>query len=134
MKTFVIDTNVIVSAFLSANGSPSMLLFKMGESYNLAYDNRIICEYLEVLSRPRFKLEEDVIKSFIASLMIYESIMPISISENLPDDDDKIFIEVALATKDKIIVTGNTKHYPPQLMKKLGITILSPAEALKELA
>lgn len=134
MKTFVIDTNVIVSAFLSANGSPSMLLFKMGESYNLAYDNRIICEYLEVLSRPRFKLGEDVIKSFIASLMIYESIMPISISENLPDDDDKIFIEVALATKDKIIVTGNTKHYPPQLMKKLGITILSPAEALKELA
>lgn len=27
-------------------------------------------------------------------------------------------------------MTGNAKHYPPALMKKLGITVLSPAEAL----
>ncbi len=130
MKTFVIDTNVVVSAFLSANGSPHLLMSEMGETFTAVYDNRIICEYLEVLSRPRFRLAEDCVNIFLVDLMGTPPIKPVSISEELPDIDDRIFIEAALATQDKIIVTGNVKHFPKPLMKKLGITVLSPAEAL----
>lgn len=131
MKTFVIDTNVVVSAFLSTNGSPHLLMSKMGENFTAVYDNRIICEYLEVLSRPRFHLTEEYVNIFLVDLMGTDPIEPVHISAELPDIDDKIFIEAALATQDKIIVTGNAKHYPKPLMKKLGITVLSPAEALE---
>lgn len=131
MKTFVIDTNVVVSAFLSTNGSPHLLMSKMGETFTAVYDNRIICEYLEVLSRPRFHLTEECVNIFLVDLMGADPIEPVHISAELPDIDDKIFIEAALVTQDKIIVTGNAKHYPKPLMKKLGITVLSPAEALE---
>ena len=131
MNTFVIDTNVVVSAFLSTNGSPHLLMSKMGENFTAVYDNRIICEYLEVLSRPRFRLTEECVNIFLVDLMGADPIEPVHISAELPDIDDKIFIEAALATQDKIIVTGNAKHYPKPLMKKLGITVLSPAEALE---
>ena len=131
MKTFVIDTNVVVSSFLSANGSPHLLMSKMGETYTAAYDNRIICEYLEVLSRPRFRIAKECVNIFIVDLTGVDAIEPVHISEELPDNDDRIFVEAALATPDKIIVTGNAKHYPKQLMKKLGVKILSPAEALE---
>ncbi len=131
MKIFVIDTNVVVSSYLSSKGSPHLLLSKMGESFEVAYDNRIICEYIEVLSRPHFKISEDDFNLFIVDLMTASPITPILISDELPDDDDRIFIEAALATEDKIIVTGNTKHYPAKLMKKLGISVISPADALK---
>ena len=68
---------------------------------------------------------------FLVDLMGADPIEPVHISAELPDIDDKVFIEAALATQDKIIVTGNAKHYPKPLMKKLGITVLSPAEALE---
>lgn len=131
MRAFVIDTNVVVSSFLNANGSPHLLMSKMGENFTAVYDNRIICEYLEVLSRPRFRLAGEYVNIFLVDLMGVDPIEPAHISEELPDIDDKIFIEAALATRDKIIVTGNAKHYPKPLMKKLGITVLSPAEALE---
>ena len=33
-------------------------------------------------------------------------------SESLPDEDDRVFYEVALSTEDAYLVTGNLKHFP----------------------
>ena len=132
MKTFVVDTNVIVSAFLTPHGVSALFINEMTDGkFSIAYDNRILAEYIEVLSRPKFHLTHEEIEFVKLSISLQELVSPILIDDELPDADDKMFIEVALATYEKIIVTGNAKHYPSKLMKKLGISILSPNDALK---
>ncbi len=131
MKTFVIDTNVFVSAFLSYGGTPSKLVDALSEGrFQIVVNSQIIGEYLEVLSRPKFKFPKSQIDEFITIMNVQEEVELVYISDELPDDSDRIFIETALATDDKIIVTGNLKHYPKHLMKKLGVNVISPAEAL----
>jgi len=48
----VVDTNVIVSALINTNGLPAKILsLVLNEKVKVLYDNRIIFEYSEVLSR-----------------------------------------------------------------------------------
>lgn len=46
----------------------------------------------------------------------------------LPDPDDLMFVEVALASQADAIVTGNKKHFPAESCG--GILVVSPAELL----
>jgi putative PIN family toxin of toxin-antitoxin system len=53
----VIDTNVIVSALMNANGTPAKILaLVLNGKVKIVYDNRIIFEYIDVLSRKDFVL------------------------------------------------------------------------------
>jgi hypothetical protein len=47
-------------------------------------------------------------------------------------NDDIVFVEAALATKDRTIVTGNLADYPPEILQ--GARVLTPAQAATELA
>lgn len=135
MKTVIIDTNVFVSALISPHGVSAKFVNELSDGkYQLAFDSQILCEYLEVLSRKKFGFSREEIDEFQEIIESQEEIEGVVFDDfKLPDEDDRIFIEAALATRDKIIITGNTKHYPNPLMKKLGIKVLSPAEALKVL-
>jgi hypothetical protein len=42
------------------------------------------------------------------------------------------FVEAALATTDRTIVTGNLADYPPGILE--GVCVLTPAQAAAELA
>ena len=44
----------------------------------------------------------------------------------MTDDDDRIFVEVALAGRADAIVTGNLRHYPSDL----GFAVHPPATLL----
>jgi hypothetical protein len=48
-----------------------------------------------------------------------------------PDADDIVFVEAALATADRTIVTGNLAHYPPEILN--GVRVITPAQAAAEL-
>jgi predicted nucleic acid-binding protein len=48
---------------------------------------------------------------------------------SLPDEDDRPFIEAALATSAKVVVTLNTRDFTPA--KVLGVRILTPGEAVR---
>jgi hypothetical protein len=43
------------------------------------------------------------------------------------------FVAVSLATPDKTIITGIPSHYPESVMKKIGVEILSPRQAVERL-
>jgi uncharacterized protein len=47
----------------------------------------------------------------------------------LPDPDDRPFIEVALSGRADAVVTGNVRHFPPDL----GVVVLSPRALLQRL-
>ena len=111
----VIDTNVLVSSFISKNtNSPTVRIIKViiEDVFTPVYSDDILSEYEEVLGRGRFKLDPAAISILIQRIKeIGEAVSPIVSEEDFPDPDDKVFFCTALAG-DAQLVTGNIKHYP----------------------
>ena len=121
----VLDTNVIVSAFLSAEGKPAMILrHVLQRDISIFINSSIVIEYEQVLSRPKFarRIDYPAIQRFfdvLYTIGIVVDAQP-SIIE-LPDEADRKFYDVALAA-GAILVTGNKRHYPSETF------IVDPAE------
>lgn len=126
----VLDTNVLVSALLNPQGPPARILdLIVGGPLKLLADNRILYEYREVLLRPKFGFDPDLVDELIALLdKAAEFIAADFLSDPIPDPDDRPFLEIALAGKAEVLITGNKKDFgkPPQ-----GLKILLPSEFLK---
>lgn len=112
----VIDTNVWVSALLTHNDtSPTERIFKLlfnGDIVAL-YNDEIMAEYEEVLSRKKFKFPQkdiDELLDYIKENGIHEERTPFV--EAMPDEDDRVFLEISLSRENSFLVTGNLKHYP----------------------
>jgi putative PIN family toxin of toxin-antitoxin system len=66
LEKAVIDTNIFVSAFLTPNGTAAKIIdLFVDKKIKLCYDNRILSEYREVLSRPKFGFRENYIENII---------------------------------------------------------------------
>lgn len=111
----VIDTNVLVAGFLTKNlKSPTVKIIQaiINKDIFLIIHDEIMQEYIDVLSRPRFKLNLSKVRAFldiIKSIGISE--LPTSYPEEMKDPKDRIFYEVSL-TGNSYLVTGNQRHYP----------------------
>ena len=118
----VIDTNVLVSALITHNSEAAtakIVKLLMEEIFVPLYDSSIIDEYQDVLHRAKFKLMPGVADALIS--YIIEHGIETSRSDfldEMPDEDDRVFYEVALSNEDSFLVTGNLKHYPqtPQVI------------------
>lgn len=110
----VIDTNVLVSGLLTPNGYPAKILsLLLNERIKILYDNRIIEEYKEVLSRDKFGFNDEYIEALIEFIKqdgIF--ILADPIEDKFDDEDDKKFLEVAKSGDSKYLITGNTAHFP----------------------
>lgn len=107
----MIDTNVVVSGLLVPHGPSARVLDAVLDGrVRLVYDARILAEYRDVLHRPRLRLAPGKIQAFLAGLQSQTMITPRAISTSAPDADDVVFVEAALATTDKTVVTGNLAH------------------------
>lgn len=126
----VLDTNVLVSALLNPHGSPARLLdlILLGKLVPL-YDDRILLEYRQVLSRERFGFEMPQVEALLQ--FIEEEGIKI-IAPPLPshgsDPDDLMFLEVALSGRAGALITGNVKHFPSNMRR--GVHVLNPAAFL----
>ena len=119
MTYAVIDTNVIVASLLTRSHDSAtarvMNAVYAGHVVPLVCDE-ILAEYDEVLHRARLKLDPAKC-NYILSLIRdrAESLRPIHTDVAMPDEDDRVFFEVALAGQyahDSRLVTGNLKDYP----------------------
>jgi uncharacterized protein len=133
MKQWVIDKNVIVSGLMTPSGSAAQIIDAvLNGQVKIVYDSRILKEYRDVLSRPRLKLPPMKIQALLVGMHRQLLVSP-SVSGIIgPDSDDIIFIEAALATTDKTIITGNLMHFPKRILQ--GVRILTPVQALAELS
>lgn len=125
----VIDTNVIVSALITKNPNAAttrvLELALMGEIVPL-YNQNILDEYLEVLTRKKFKLKEDSIQYIIKTITINSiDTLRTSFLEDMPDEDDRVFYELSLSEPDSLLITGNSKHFPRTPR------VVSPSEFLR---
>jgi uncharacterized protein len=124
----VVDTNVIVSGLINPYGNPAEIIKLLLLGYlNIYYDSRILGEYSEVLNRPKFKLLKENISIFIKEIEMSGTLVTsLPLKKSLPDPDDDMFLEVALAGNVECIITGNINHFPVKLCS--SIRVLSPIE------
>ena len=125
----VIDTNVIVSAYITKN--PQAATSKVWEAVlqcklTPIYNEEILSEYSDVLHREKFGIPEHLIKWALDKIVTNgvrgERIFS---DEFFPDPKDVVFYEVALSKEDAYLVTGNTKHFPKKPI------VVTPAEMLE---
>ena len=126
---WVLDTNVLVSGLISAKGPPGRLIDAvLARRLQIAFDDRILQEYKDVLARPKFQFKPADVTALweILPFQCHLVAMPVAGLE-ASDPGDTKFLEVAAATEAKILVTGNARHYPQK--SRGDIVILTPAEA-----
>jgi len=132
MKRWVIDTNVVVSGLRVPLSPPALLLDAVADGrVRMVYDPRILAEYRDVLNRSKLRFSPRIIANFLANMRHQQRVYPTHHLRSGPDPDDLMFIEVALVTPQKTIVTGNVRDFPRAI--RHGVRILTPAEALSEL-
>jgi putative PIN family toxin of toxin-antitoxin system len=119
---------VLVSGILNPHGPPGRILDAiLSHRFTVLHDDRILSEYQDVLLRPAFSFGRHAVASlldFISSAGEHVSAREIGIS--LPDPDDQVFLEVAVAGFADALVTGNLKHFKTR--KAIAVRILSPAD------
>ena len=126
---WVLDTNVLVSGLISAKGPQGRLIDAvLARRLQIAFDDRILQEYKDVLARPKFQFKPADVTALweILPFQCHLVAMPVD-GLQASDPGDTKFLEVAAATESKILVTGNARHYPQK--SRGDIVILTPAEA-----
>ena len=130
----VIDTNVIVSALKSKQGTSYALFLLTGKGkfeFNISVP--LVLEYEKVLFDPQIKIpfskkEIDKILNYICASSkhhkIYYLWRPL-----LKDEKDDMVLELAVSSNSDYIITFNKKDFVGA--EKFGIRILSPKEFLE---
>ncbi len=126
----VLDTNVIVSGLLAPYGPCAAILrLVLSGEVSVCLDTRILCEYEQVLHRPKFGFDSENISALIEYLEWFgTSVVALPLPVSLPDPDDAPFLEVARTAGADCLVTGNTRHFPKKY--RSGVQVVSPAEFL----
>lgn len=118
MQKLVIDTNVFVSYLISENG----YCFKIIEDVLLTQkavhylSSETLEEYIDVFKRTRFskKYPSFLIKSnlLLTNLVkLSETVKPSIKLNDIKDETDNRFLEVAYVSNADFIITGNKLHF-----------------------
>jgi len=130
----VLDTNVIISAALKADGlQRTVLLLALTKPARLYVSNAILAEYREVLARKEFKIRRGA-RLQLLQLIKNKShlVTPTQRIQAASDPDDNIFLECADTARADYLVTGNQRHFPKfwkqtkVITAREFITLISP--------
>lgn len=113
----VIDTNVLVSSLFSTHSisNPFLVISAvLNGRITPLYNDEIIEEYRDVLTRDKFKFNPVLIDNLISGFTVFGINTPRTDArdEIFPDNDDIVFYEVTMSVENAYLVTGNTKHFP----------------------
>lgn len=123
----VLDSNVLISAFLWG-GKPKTILDRVFDGKDqLFISKEILDEIFDVLSREKFRLRKIIISSFLHEIEeISELIFPSDrILEVLRDVDDHKILECALEADADFIVTGDKDLLILKTFRNTGILLAS---------
>lgn len=128
----VLDTNIVVSGYLGGAVEAIIVAWKSGE-FTLIITEAIIDEYLSILKRPKFKIEQVEIEDFSALLMNKaEFVIPLEHINAIPNDEsDNKFLDAAVAGQANIIVSGD--QHLLELKSFREIEIVTAKEFLEKL-
>ncbi len=128
----VVDTNVLISAFLSKKGKPSRVVRRV-LTHGVLLESAATFEELETcIRRPKFRKygPPEEVEAYLGLLSDQSHF--VTITEPITactDPDDDMFLEVAVNGQADYLITGNIKDFPPSPFR--GLPILRPAEFLE---
>jgi len=110
----VLDTNVVVSAHLNAEGLERFVLdLALTQKVKCYVSPEILAEYDGVLHRPKFALDPELVKYSLGLIRgCSETIQVkrrVSVTRNPADNK---FLECAQVAGADYLVTGNKRHFP----------------------
>jgi len=132
MKKVILDTNVVISGIFFS-GPPSKILEEWAKKrFQLITNNEILDEYREVANELSQKFKKINQEKMIELISLNSKVFfSIDLKEVVTEDPkDEKFIACAIASKTKIIVSGD-KHLLKVSGYK-GIQILKPRHFLDE--
>jgi putative PIN family toxin of toxin-antitoxin system len=134
----VLDTNVIVAAFLSRSGASFQLLSKAASgAFSMLASQSLFLEYEELLKRPEHRVENglsiaDVDRALLGLPAIIE---PVDIHflwrPQTRNPDDEMVLEAAANGRANRIVTFNVRDF--EAAQRFGIDVVRPQVFLREL-
>ncbi len=130
MIRIVLDTNILVSAGISAGGDCDRIVqAALRGEIRLVVCPNMVDEYLDVLHRSKFT-RYGFPPAWVRQLLSDAEQLPADPLElpEAPDPEDRIFLGVAQAVG--LLVTGNLKHFPKEHWG--AARVLSPKEFLLE--
>jgi uncharacterized protein len=128
----VLDTNVVVSGLMSETGKPGRIIdLALENRFQVAYDDRILSEYEDVLARPELRIRPARARAVIAHIELTGKQIEADVlqADGFQDSDDLPFAEVFITANGQALVTGNLRHFSPLIEK--GLSVFSPAQFLE---
>jgi len=112
----VLDTSVLVAAARSLNGAAYAIVSRLPEgAFIPAISVSLFEEYRELLLRPEHRLNRSThqVEAFLDNLVAFAHLQEVFFlwRPTLPDPDDDLVLEVAVAAGCKYIVTHNLRHF-----------------------
>ena len=133
-RDWVLDTNVLISAALSRQGSPYMLVQRVLAEARIVFSEPTFEELRSRVYRPKFDryisldMRERVLRDLSASAIWVE--IDNQGGWSCDPDDDK-FIATALQSRGAMLVSGDSDLLTARA--PTGLRILTPTQALAEI-
>jgi uncharacterized protein len=110
----VLDTNVVVSAAIKAEGlQRTVLLFAMTKPALWYASKPVLAEYDSVLARPELRIGRGDRQRLLQHIRNrVRIVVPSRLPQVTVDPADNIFIECADAARADYLITGNKRHFP----------------------
>jgi putative PIN family toxin of toxin-antitoxin system len=138
MARIVIDTNVFVSALLSADGGARKVLrLALRGDIQPVFGNALFAEYESLLARgpiwAKCPLDEAERATLFEALLSISDWVRIHFlwRPNLSDEADNHVLELAVAAAAEAIVTANVRDFGSAELLFPRLSILTPADFLK---
>ncbi len=114
MPRTVLDTNILISAFITPRGTPAKLLraWRDGQ-FDLVTSSPMLIELQEVLHRPkicnRYHLSQEDIHNFLTLIASVTAIVPgtTTLSAPIHDPDDLMVLATVIESHTAYLVTGH---------------------------
>jgi putative PIN family toxin of toxin-antitoxin system len=130
VSKLVVDTNVLLSSFISA-GPPRIIVNRIRDRLDLlCLSPAILEEYLIVLQRAG--IAEDLLSSLVSLLRDLDRTLPVLPSQHVEvirdDPSDNMFLECAIEARADYVISGD--RHLRRLKSFRGIEIIAPREYL----
>jgi uncharacterized protein len=131
----VVDTNVLISAALSASGAPAQVVDWLLQHGVLVFSNATFAELETRLWRPKFdpylslEQRQSLLHDFNAAAHWVDIPESIAAQTYSRDADDDKFIHTALAAQAPLLITGDADLL--DVPEVAGLRIVAPTRGLK---
>lgn len=133
-----LDTNILFQTLNSSSGASNWILQQVRKgNFQIALSVSVFKEYQAVLTKEKslesFGMEISDVKKFLRFIAfvctpfkIYYRLRP-----NLKDENDNLFVELAVTSQSEFLVTSNIKDFKNPDLKFDNLKIIEPSEFVK---